>query len=187
MSKRTVRLTESDLKTIITETINKVLNEGVNYSEKIQQLIDAANNAYMKAAQIQDGYDYPLMDKKGNSYGLKNEIVLDGRGYVIIPFVDCTNGWGDYSSTEKIRVLKKVNGKLQIIPGDTWDAGWRDVQKMLKRIIRDSQIGIDHFQQYDPSWEDSETQEQFNLNKSNLKNMNKKIGRIANAGMNYLK
>ena len=126
------------------------------------------------------------MDKKGNSYGLKGQIKLDGRGYVIIPFIDVSNGWGDYSTTEKIRVLKRVNGKVQIIKGDYFEEGWRDVQKKLKQIIRDAQIGNEYHKNYDPSWEDSDSREQFQTNRSNLKNMNKQIGRIANAGMEYL-
>lgn len=178
-----IKLTESDLHKIIKEAVNKVLTESKNPIEKIQQLIDAANNAYMEVADI----DYPLMDKKGNSYGLKGKITLDGRGYVVIPFEDGTRGWGDYSDTQKIRVLGKVNGQVKIIRGDEWSEGWHDVQKMLKQIIRDAQIGKNHFQNYDPSWEDSESQEERALNRSKLKNMNKSIGRNADAGMDYIK
>ena len=202
MKKQIVRLTESDLHNIIKESVSKVLKEGVNYTEKIQQLIDAANNAYMEAVQVQDGDECPLMDKKGNCYGLKGQITLDKRGYVTIPFFDISNGWGDYSNIEKIRVLKQVNGKVKIIQGDTFEGGWRDVQKMLKQIIRDAQIGNEqkmlkqiirdaqigneHFKNYDSSWEDSDSLEQFNSNCSSLKDMNKKIGRNANAGVEYL-
>lgn len=184
--KQRIRLSEGQLNRIIKESVRQVISEAVNYSEKIQQLIDAANNAYTEALNFQDGDDCPLMDKKGNSYGLKGQITLDKRGYVTIPFFDYSRGWGDYSSPEKIRVLKIVNGQTQIIKGDEWELGWSDVQKILKRIIRDAQIGNEFFKNYDSSWEDSSSREEFNLNRSNLKDMNKKIGRNANAGMDYL-
>ena len=185
--KRTIRLTESDLHNLIKESVNKVLNEArvVDYKERVMSLINAANNAYNEVAET--GSDYPLMDKKGNSYGLKGEITLDARGYVIIPFEDGTRGWGDYSDTERIRVLRKVNGQIQIIPGDYFEEGWRDVQKKLKQIIRDAQIGKQYSQNYDPSWEDSETSEEYKMNRSNLENMNRKIGRNINAGSEYIK
>ena len=186
MVKNSIKITENELCKIIKESVNKILNEGIDYIQKVNLLIDAANNAYMEAAQVQDGDNYPLMDKNGNNYGLKSKIILDKQGYVIIPFIDNSNGWGDYSNTEKIRVLKKVNGKIQIIKGDYFEEGWLDVQKKLKRIIRDAQIGIEYFKNYDPSWEEAESSEEYNSNRSNLKDMNKKIGRKANTGIEYL-
>lgn len=171
-----------------TNIMNKTkgINESIDPVNKIQQLIDAANNAYTNALKEQDGNEYPLMDKRGNTYGLSSEITLNNRGYVIIPFVDNSNGWGDYSDTVKIRVLHQVDGQMRIIQGWAMEEGWRDVQKILKQIIRDAQIGIEHFKNYDPSWEDAESEEDYKSNINNLKDMNKQIGRNSSAGMNYI-
>ena len=177
--KRKIRLSESDLHRIIKESVKKVLKEGkvVDYKERIMSLINDANNAYNNAVESQDGSDMPLMDKKGNFYGLSGQITLDRNGYVTIPFQGMQ--FGDYEYPEKIRVLKKVNGKVCLIKGDYNEEGWRDVQRMLKNIIRDAQIGNGYFTNYDPAWEDSETREDYEMNRSNLRDMNKKIGRNA--------
>jgi hypothetical protein len=123
------------------------------------------------------------MDKDGTTYGLSGEITLNNRGYVVIPFV---NGWGDYNETVKVRVLRKVNGKIVLIKGDYFEEGWLDVQKMLKQIIKDAKIGTGHFKNYNADWEDAESDEDFKAKRSALKDMNKQIGRKANVGMEYI-
>jgi len=152
------------------------LNEAVNPLDKIQALIDQANSAYEQAIEHQGETEWPLMDKEGTIYGLSGNIRLDKRGYIIIPI----NG-SPYSSYEpvKIRVFTQRGGKIKIIPGDYWDEGWKDAKKILNNIIRDANIGNAHFSEYDPSWEDEG-------NKSALRGMNKRIGRRADAGMEYL-
>lgn len=184
--KQRMILKESDLHRLIKESVKKYINESINPVNKIQQLIDAANNAYTNALQEQDGYKYPLMDKRGKSYGLSGEITLNNRGYVIIPFFDGSNGWGDYSDTVKIRVLRKVDGQMRIIKGWAMEEGWTDVQKMLKQIIRDAQIGNEHFKNYDTSWEEADSDEELEKNRTALKDMNKKIGRNSKAGMDFI-
>lgn len=184
--KQVVTLTESDLHRMIKESIKQYIQESINPVDKIQQLIDSANNAYAEALKIQDGNDYPLMDKRGKSYGLSGEITLNNRGYVIIPFFDGSNGWGDYDDTVKIRVLRQVDGQMRIIQGWAMEEGWRDVQKMLKQIIRDAQIGNEYFKNYDSSWENAESEEEYNSNVNSLKDMNKRIGRNNKVGMDYI-
>ena len=184
--KQRLRLTESDLHRMIKESVKQVLNETIDPVVKIQELIDAANNAYTNALKEQDGNDYPLMDKRGNSYGLSGEITLNNRGYVIIPFVDGNNGWGDYDDTVKIRVLRNIDGQMRLIKGWSMEEGWTDVQKMLKQIIRDAQIGNEHFKNYDSSWEDASSEEELKNNRASLRDMNKKIGRNSKAGMDYI-
>lgn len=153
------------------------LNEAIDPISKIQNLIAQANDAYHQADNEQGGTEWPLMDRDGNPYGLSSDIKLDGRGYVIIPFTAWQ--YSEYSQPVKIRVLKKVGGKVKIISGDYYEEGWKDVSKMLKRIIKDAQIGIGHFKEYDPNWEETS-------DKSSLRDMNKKIGRKASAGMENL-
>lgn len=171
---------------MIKESVKSILFEYKNPIDNVQLLIAAANNAYNEALTFQDGNDYPLMDKRGNTYGLNGKITLDKRGYITIPFKDGTNGFGDYSLTEKIRVLRQVNGKWQIIQGWAMEEGWRDVQKILKQIIRDAQIGNEYFKNYDASWESAESDEEYNSNINSLKDMNKRIGRNTNIGGEYL-
>ena len=144
--------------------------------QKIQSLIDQANQAYHQALEHQGGGDWPLMDKKGETYGLKGDIKLDKRGYVTIPIDG--GPYGEYGPS-KIRVLAKVDGKIKVIQGDFMEEGWKDVAKILKQIIRDAGIGNGEFTEYDPNWEDTK-------DKESLRVMNKKIGRNANAGMEYL-
>ena len=182
--KKVIRLTESDLHNIVMESVKRCMNEAVNPVAKIQALIQQANEAYHNADEIQGGTEWPLMDREGMPYGLSSDIKLDGRGYVIIPF----NGtsYSEYSEPVKIRVLQKVGGKIRIIAGDTWTEGWKDVSKMLKRIIKDAHIGIGNFQEYDPNWESADTPEEYQANKAALRDFNKKIGRRASSGMDYL-
>lgn len=168
---------------IISETINRHLNEAADPVSKIQSLIAQANDAFRKAAEAQDGDVYPLMDKKGNVYGLTSYIKLDGRGNIIIPIDG--GAYSEYQPT-KIKVLQKAGGKVRIFPGDFYDEGWKDAAKILKNIIRDSEIAIGYNKEYDMRWEDAETPEDRKANKEALKTMNKKIGRVSSAGMDYL-
>ena len=181
--KRTVKLKQLELKRIISESVKKALNEATDPVAKIQSLIQQANDAYHNASDIQHNCEWPLMDKQGNPYGLSGDIKLNGRGYVLIPF----NG-GSYSGYQpmKIRVLTKMGGKVKIFNGDYNNEGWRDVAKILKRIIKDAEIGIGNFKEYDPNWESSDSPEEFRANKSALKAFNKKIGRNSSVGMDYL-
>lgn len=148
------------------------LYEAKDPVEKIQALIDAANQAYQSTVEVQGETEWPLMDKDGETYGLKGQIKLDKRGYLSIPIDGGT--YGSYGPV-KFKVLQKAGGKVRIFPGDYWTEGWNDAQKILKQIIRDAQIGNGHFHEYDPNWED-------NGDVESLKAMNKKIGRKANAG-----
>ena len=164
--------------------IKTKLNEAADPVAKIQALIQQANEAYHNADNEQGGTEWPLMDKDGSPYGLSSDIKLDGKGYVIIPFTAWQ--YSDYSEPVKIRVLRKVGGKIQIIPGDWYEEGWKDVSKLLKKIIKDASIGVGHFKEYDPNLENSNSKEEQMKNRSLLKAMNKKIGRNANAGMDYI-
>lgn len=205
--KRNIRLTEQDLHRIVAESAKRIieeaskgmnmsypnvregvrgretLNEAVDPVSKIQALIQQANDAYRKAEEVQGGERYPLMDRDGSPYGLSGMIKLDGRGYVTIPF----NGmYSEYDSPVKIRVLQKVGGKIKVINGDYWDEGWKGVRKMLNKIIKDAEIGIGNFENYDANWETANSREEYKANKEALRNMNRKIGRRASSGMEYL-
>lgn len=178
------KLTESELRQVIKESVMKIITEiKVDPVAKVQQLIQQANDAYQQAIQVQGQTEWPLMDKEGNPYGLSGNIKLDGRGYVVIPF----NG-GSYSpySPEKYKVLTKAGGRVRLLPGDYMNNGWKDAAKALKQIIRDAQIGNGHFEKYDPNWESADTPEEYKANKEALRGMNKEIGRKAKAGMDYL-
>lgn len=180
-----IRLTESQLHKIIKESVNKVLNEAADPIAKIQSLIQQANDAYHEAAEAQGGDPNPLMDKDGTAYGLQGDVRLDGRGYVIIPFTS-QSSWSEYTSPAKIRVLTKAGGRIKILNGDYMTEGWKDAAKMLKSIIKHAQIGIGNFQNYDASWENSDTPEEYKANKAALRDMNKKIGRRAGTGVDYI-
>ena len=205
--KRNIILTEQDLHRIVAESAKRIieeaskgmnmsypnvregvrerksLNEAVDPVSKIQALIQQANDAYRKAEEVQGGDRYPLMDRDGSPYGLSGIIKLDGRGYVTIPF----NGmYSEYDSPVKIRVLQKVGGKIKVINGNYWDEGWKDVRKMLNKIIKDAEIGIGNFENYDANWETANSKEEYKANKEALRNMNRKIGRRASSGMEYL-
>ncbi len=160
------------------------LNEAADPVAKVQALIQQANDAYHNADNEQGGTEWPLMDKDGSPYGLSSDIKLDGRGYIIIPFTAWQ--YSDYSKPVKIRVLRKVGGKIKIIPGDYYEEGWKDASKLLKKIIKDANIGVGHFKEYDPNWESGVSKEEQMANRTSLRDMNKKIGRNANAGMDYL-
>lgn len=164
--------------------IKTKLNEAADPVAKIQSLIQQANDAYHNADNEQGGTEWPLMDKDGSPYGLSSDIRLDSRGYVIIPFTAWQ--YSDYSEPVKIRVLRKIGGKIKIIPGDYYEEGWKDVSKLLKKIIKDANIGVGHFKKYDPNWENSDSKEEQTANKSALKAMNKKIGRNTKADMDYI-
>ena len=185
MTKKIIKLTESDLHNIIKESVKNVIKEGINVESsqvirKIQDFIDEANNAYNNAKEICGGDDRCLMDKNQDVfYGLRANIYLDGRGYINIPF-------NKYEGTIRIKVIKKVNGKIVLNKGDFYTEGWDDAKKILKKIIRDAEIGIKHFQGYDPNWEYSESPEELRTNKNALRQFNKSIGRKANTGIEYL-
>ena len=170
---RKVNINESALKSIV----RNVLEEAVDPIAKIQSEIDAANQAYHQALEHQGGGDMPLMDREGTCYGLSGDIKLDGRGYVTIPYTDAYKSY----TPVKIRVLQRVGGKIRIIPGDYWDEGWKDVRKHLRRIVKDAEIGNGMHSEYDPAWEEGGAD-----NKAALRNLNKKIGRKADAGMEFL-
>lgn len=175
---------EQQPRSIISNIVRQSINEAIDPVSKIQSLIQQANDAYHNADNEQGGTEWPLMDKRGNSYGLASDIKLDGRGYIIFPF----NGgdYSGYSDIVKIKVLTKSGGKIHIIPGDWYQEGWKDASKLLKKIIKDAEIGIGNFKEYDPNWETSDSKEELKANKSALRNMNKKIGRYATAGMDYI-
>lgn len=182
--KRRIRLTEGDLHRIVKESVNRILKEGVDPISKVQSLIQQANNAYHEALEAQDNYKWPLMNKRGETYGLSSDVKLDGRGYVSIPYTNPYRSF-DYQPV-KIRVISKVGGRLKIIPGDYWEEGWKDVKKMLNNIIRDAEIGNNHMRIYDPSVEDSSSPQERRANKERLKGMNREIGRNVSAGMEYV-
>jgi hypothetical protein len=73
---RKIKITESKLKQIISESVKRILNEERNPLSKIQDLIQQVMDIYNQAKQEQDGDNYPLMDREGNSYGLKGNIKL---------------------------------------------------------------------------------------------------------------
>lgn len=183
--KQIVRLTESDFHQFIHAAVRKALNEAIDPVAKIQALIQQANNAYHKAQQAQDGDEWPLMNRNGEIYGLSGDIRLDGRGYITIPFT-APHRWSEYASPEKIRVLTKAGGKIRIIQGDYFDEGWKDAAKYLKKIIKDAEIGIGYFQNYDSSWETASSPEEYKANHSALKDLNKKIGRNVSTGKEYI-
>lgn len=177
------RLIESKIRRIIRESVNSVINEAIDPVAKIQEFIQQANAAYHNALEVQGNDEWPLMDKEGTSYGLKGDVKLDGRGYIIIPFT--SGAYGGYEPV-KIRVLTKAGGRIRIIQGDYMEEGWKDARKILKQIIRDSQTGNGYFQNYDPNWESADTPEEYKANKAALRNMNKQIGMKANSGLDYI-
>lgn len=168
-----MEINKSSLRSIV----RGVLSEAVDPVAKIQVEIDAANQAYHQALGHQGGGDWPLMDRDGDSYGLSGDIKLDGRGYVTIPYTDAYKSY----TPVKIRVLQRVGGKIRIIPGDYWGEGWKDVRKHLRRIVKDAEIGNGMHSEYDPAWEEGGAE-----NKAALRAMNKKIGRKADAGIEFL-
>lgn len=183
MEKKVIKLTESDLHKIVENTVRKLVSEAIDPVSKIQALIQQANEAYHQAAELQGGGEWPLMDKEGSPYGLSKDIILDGRGYINIPFN--SGAYGSYSP-ERIRVITKAGGKIRIIKGDGLEPGWKYASKLLKQIINDAQIGNGYFQNYNPSWEDADTPEDYKANRQSLRNMNKQIGLRANTGMDYI-
>jgi hypothetical protein len=94
MKQKVIRLTENDLHNIIKESVKNVLKEAKDPSIVIQSLIQQANESFMQAKQYCED-EWPLMDKEGETYGLSGEIKLDGKGYVIIPFIG--NKYGNYN------------------------------------------------------------------------------------------
>lgn len=179
-------VSESRIRRIIRESIKNILSEASDPIAKVQALIDQANAAYQKAAQYQDGDEYPLMDRKGESYGLKGEIRLYGQGYIYIPFCAWQYSGRDYAEPIKIRILSKAGGKVRFVPGDWEVEGWKDARKMLNDIIKDAERGIAHFQEYDARWEDADNEEEYASNKQAMKDMNKRIGLRANTGLDSI-
>lgn len=182
MEKRIIRINESQLRNIVTESVKRLINEAADPIEKINALINQANSAYKEAAEYLGGDEYPLMDKDGNSYGLTGNIKLDGRGYIIFPF----NGFFGMYEPQRIRIISKAGGKVRILQGDYYTEGWRDAAKLLKSVIKDAKRGIGHFENYDPNCETSETKDEYNANIASLKNMNKHIGLKADTGKEHI-
>lgn len=182
MEKKIIRINESQLRNIVTESVKRLINEAADPIEKINALINQANSAYKEAAEYQGGDEYPLMDKDGNSYGLTGNIRLDGRGYIIFPF----NSFFGMYEPKRIRIISKAGGKLRILQGDYYTEGWRDAAKLLKSVIKDAKRGIGYLEKYDPNWEYSETKEEYKQNMASLKNMNKSIGLKSGVGSEYI-
>lgn len=174
---RRMKLTGSNLRHLVAESATRILREARDPMNNINALIDQANEAYQRIVD-EFGPGLHLMDREGNSYGLKGNIRLDGRGYIIIPFDD---PYGSYTP-ERIRILTKAGGKLRIIKGDYWDAGWNDAKKLLKNIIKDAERGYGHLQDYDPNWEDEES---YTDGRQRIKDFNKSHGFNAGANMPY--
>ena len=173
---RRIRLTGSNLRRIVAESTERILREARDPMNNINALIDQANEAYQRIVD-EFGSGLHLMDREGNSYGLNGKIRVDGRGYIIIPFDD---PYGSYTP-EKIRILTKSGGKLRIIKGDYWDAGWNDAKKLLNNIIKDAERGYGHLQDYDPNWEDEES---YPDGKQRIRDFNKTHGFKRGANMN---
>jgi hypothetical protein len=182
MEKRQIiKINENKLQHIIMESIKMVLNESTNVVETVNDLINAANQAYIDAVNF-TGDKYALMGKDGISYGLK-ELVALKRGRVIITYDDIYNSHIDMN----VKVLEKRNGKIYIINGDYFDEGWKDVRKELNQIIKDAERAKQHMQNYDPNWEDADTLEDFKANKAKMKNFNKSIGLKADTGLDQIR
>ncbi|MBP5725094.1 MAG: hypothetical protein J6X18_16165 [Bacteroidales bacterium] len=180
--KKSIRLKEEKFYGIIKECVKSVLME-TTAQDAVLSLISQANEAYRNAYETQGGDETPLMDKEGNSYGLFSEIYLDGRGYIVFPFAK--TAFGEHNGVEKIRVFAKKNGKILLFNGDYFTEGWKDAKKLLKQIVRDSEIGTKHFKGYNPDWENSETPEEKAANKTAIRNFNKEIGRKVSVGTEY--
>ena len=178
---RKIRINETRLKQIVTESVNRVLNEAVDAVERVTSLIDTANNAYEDAAEY-TGDCMPLVDKDGDSYGLVQPIALK-RGHVVIRYNDPYRKHMDMD----VRVLAKQNGKIVIVNGDFWDEGWKDVKKELNRIIKDAERGRKDFQGYDPNWETADTPEDFKANRTSMEKFNKSIGVTPKRGVELIK
>lgn len=158
-------------------TINKSKKDALSIA---QQIVDEVNKAYHEASNRQGGDSMPLMDNEGNSYGLTSDIRIDKRGYIVFPFD------GFAYKPMKIRILSKSGGTIRLLQGDYYTEGWRDASKILKSIIKDAMRGIKYFEQYDPNWETSDTEQEYKNNLSSLKNMNKSIGLKAGTGKDYI-
>lgn len=182
MAKKTIKLNEQDFQKLIKECVSNILKEG-SAQESVQSLVSQANEAYRKAYDAQGGDDTPLMDKDGNSYGLMAEIYVDGKGYIVFPFVK--TAFGEHSGVEKIKVYVKKNGKVVLFNGDYLTEGWKDARKLLKQIIRDAEIGTKNFQGYNPDWENGDTPEDKKTNRAAIRNFNKSIGRKSSVGTEY--
>lgn len=202
---KNITLTESALRKIVKESVRKILSESTRFeaglsddevnegclreakdpTAKMQALIQAANKAVMDAKSACENNE-PLMDRDGELYGLSGEIRLDGRGFIIFPYTQSGCYGRSYSSPERFKVLSKKGGVITVVNGDSFDPGWRDAQRELKRIIADAKRGVEDFMGYDPNWEDSNSPEEFKANKKSLRDFNKKIGARADRGSEYL-
>ena len=178
---RKIRINETRLRQIVTESINRALNEAVDAVERVTSLIDTANKAYEDAAAYTED-TMPLVDKDGDSYGLVQPITLK-RGHVIIRYNDPYRKYMDMD----IRVLAKQNGKTVLVNGDFWDEGWKDAKKELNQIIKDAERGRKHFQGYDPNWEEADTPEDFKANRERMEKFNKSIGVKPKRGVDLIK
>lgn len=172
-----MKLTGSNLRRVVAESTTRILREAKDPINNINALIDQANEAYQRIVD-EFGPGLHLMDREGNSYGLKGNIRLDGRGYIIIPLDD---PYGSYTP-ERIRVLTKSGGKLRIIKGDYMEGGWNDAKKILKSIIKDAERGYGHLQDYDPNWEDEDS---YPDGRQRIKDFNKSHGFNSGANIPY--
>lgn len=172
-------INENRVNRIISESIKKVLNESVDVVSKVKELVDAANKAYIDAFETCGLF--PLIDKEGDSYGLKDEIVFS-RGRVIIMYSDVYNKHMNMN----VKVLAKQGGEVKLIKGDYMTEGWNDIKKALTQIINDAERGKQHMQNYDPRWEEAETPEEFSANKEKMKGFNKSVGMRANTGIDQI-
>lgn len=181
--KKIIKLKESDLHKIIKESVNRILNEERNPLSKIQDLIQQVMDIYNQAKQEQDGDNYPLMDREGNSYGLKGNIKLMKNGYITIPLI---YELGKQEEIVKIKVFSQRQGKVVIENGDYYSEGWKDAKKILNKIIKDANISSNYFKNYDPNIEYSNNNDEYKKNKSKLQDFNIQIGRNKNAGIDYI-
>ena len=175
-------LNENRIRVIVNETINKLLCEA-SVIDGVQSLMQQANEAYKNAYDAQGGDNMPLMDREGNSYGLSSEIYIDGRGYMVFPFTK--SAYGVHNGVERIKVFQKKGGKTTLFQGDYYDEGWKDARKLLKQIIKDAEIGLGYFKEFNPDWESSQTPEERKANMKSIRGMNKRIGRKSSTGTEY--
>lgn len=177
--KHIIRLTESQLHRLVQESINGIVSEGCNEMaqvptaslkgqdtiQKMQALVDQANQAYQSLASEYGAYS--LMDREGDPYSLKGQIKLHGNGFIVFPLE---------SGTQKMKVFTKSGGRIRIFPGDWYTEGWKDAKKLLNKIIKDAEIGRRHIEIYDPSVEDDVTPENYKEKRQQQREMNKRIG-----------
>lgn len=133
------------------------------YTDKLQALVDQANQAYENAKKLTED-DTCLIGTMGGysdvstMYGLLSPIVIS-RGCLIISTVEAYNNTPD---VQRIRCFKTVNGKTIKFTDDMAypEGGYQYAVKCLKGIIRDAQKGIKYNGAIDPNMDDA-TQEKI--------------------------